>query len=104
MLANKLDNEFMFRYTNGWETWNYLKVGDIITDTIWTYDYIKDPDFTMMTNTLTLSSNILHPYRFDLDINNVINAFEQTMLLDSYDRIWFIASQSYLNITDFMTF
>jgi len=40
-----------------------------------------------MTNNLSTSVNPLHPYRFDLDKNNVINSLEQTMLLDSYNRI-----------------
>jgi len=103
-LADSLDNEFMFTYYNWWITGHYLKVGDLITYNSWTYDFIKDPDFAIMTNNLSLSSNILHPYRFDLDINNVINALEQTMLLDSYNRIWFIASQNMVSITDFVNF
>ena len=103
-LADSLDSEFMFKYYAWWITGNYLKVWDLITYNSWTYDFIKDPDFAIMTNNLSLSSNTLHPYRFDLDINNVINALEQTMLLDSYNRIWFIGSQSILNVTDFVNF
>ena len=103
-LANSLDSEFMFKYPEWWVTGNYLKVGDIIADTTWNYDFIKDPDFTLMTNNLSTSSNPLHPYRFDLDLNSVINALEETMLLDSYNRIGFIASQSLININQFVNF
>jgi len=103
-LADSLDNEFMFKYYAWWITGNYLKVWDTTADTTWNYDWIKDSDFTLMTNKLTLSSAITHPYRFDLDLNNVINALEQTMLLDSYDRVWFITIQNHLPLTDFLSF
>jgi len=103
-LADRMDSEFMFKYYDWSITGNYLKVWDITSDTTWNYDLIKDPDFTIMTNKLTLSSNITHPHWFDLDLNGVINALEQTMLLDSYNRVWFITMQNDLNITDFINF
>jgi hypothetical protein len=97
-LAATLSNEFMFDYNNEY----YLKVGDTVADDIWTYDFIKDPDFTLMTNYLTISWTPLHPSRFDLDSNDTINALEQTMLLDSYNRRWFITTQTYIPVTDFV--
>ena len=103
-LADSLDSEFMFKYYNWWFTGNYLKAGDILAQDSWTYDFIKDQDFALMTNNLSTSVNPLHPYRFDLDKNNVINSLEQTMLLDSYNRIWFIMSQSYIDVNEFVTF
>lgn len=97
-LAATLSNEFMFDYNNEY----YLKVGDTVADDIWTYDFIKDPDFTLMTNYLTISWTPLHPSRFDLDSNDTINALEQTMLLDSYNRRWFITTQTYIPVADFV--
>jgi hypothetical protein len=38
-----------------------------------------------------------------LDKNEKINALEQTMLLDSYNRVWFITQQSHLTLSYFAT-
>lgn len=103
-LADSLDNEFMFSYYESESTGKYLKVGDILVSNSGTYDYIKDQDFSLMTNNLTISNTPTHPYWFDLDINHVINALEETMLLDSYNRIGFIASQGYISMNEFTTF
>ncbi len=101
-LADALNDEFMFRYYDWSVTGNFLKVWDVAADNSGNYDLIKDSDFTLMTDKLTLSSNISHPYWFDLDLNNVINALEQTMLLDSYNRVWFITLQNYLPTSEFL--
>ena len=100
-IANSLPNDYVFKYFAWWFTWNYLRVWDL-ANTPWTFDLIKDPDFTLMTNNLTVSFGSLHPDWYDLDRNNKINALEQTMLLDSFNRRWFITSQTYLSVSDFV--
>lgn len=100
-IANKLPDDYVFKYPVWWVTWNYLRVWDL-ANSPWTYDLIKDPDFTLMTNSLTISFGALHLDWYDLDRNNKINALEQTMLLDSFNRRGFITSQWYLSLSDFV--
>jgi len=100
-IADNLSSDYVFKYFAWWFTWNYLRAWDLAND-IWTFDLIKDADFTLMTDSLTVSFGALHPDWYDLDRNTKINALEQTMLLDSYNRRWFITTQSYLDVSDFV--
>ncbi len=100
-IADNLPNDYVFKYFAWWFTWNYLRAWDLAND-VWTFDFIRDVDFALMTENLTVSLGSLHPDWYDLDRNNKINALEQTMLLDSFNRRWFITTQSYLPVSDFV--
>ncbi len=101
-IADSLSNEFVIKYYNWGYTWNYLKMWDVAAENSWNYDFIKDPDFALMTYNLTTIANPSHPDRFDLDWNDIINALEQTMITDTYNHVWFISLQNEIPLLDFV--
>lgn len=103
IIADNLSNEYVFKYYDNSFTGNYLRVWDTTATHSGNYDIIVDSDFTLMTENLTISFTWDHKEWFDLDKNEKINALEQTMVLDSYNRAWFITHQNHLSLSDFVT-
>lgn len=103
--ADNFSSDFVYKYTTGSVTEHYLKVGDIVADTTWSYDFIKDSDFAQINYNLSIGTNILPFSRFDFDINNIISSMEQSMILQAWDSHGFIGwldSNTIIPMTDFI--
>ena len=59
----------------------YIKVGDVSFDTVDEYDLINDIDFNAINLDLTVGVSYSSPFYYDFDINNVINAIEQAIII-----------------------
>lgn len=103
IVADSLSDDYALKYYDNGFTGNYIRVWDILSNNSGNYDLIKDSDFALMTDNLTVSFTPSHFDWYDLDKNEKINALEQTMLLDSYNRVWFITQQSHLTLSYFAT-
>lgn len=101
-VADMLPSNFVIKYYDWQYTWNYLKMWDVEANSSGNYDLIKDSDFSMMTYNLTTILNPSHPLCFDLDLNKMINALEQTIVIESYNSFWFISLQDEIVLSDFI--
>lgn len=61
---------------------NYIKVGDISLNTSGQYDLINGLDLDAINWALTVGLSFNAPNYYDFDINNVINAIEQAIVLE----------------------
>lgn len=88
---------------------NYIKVGDVSHNSTGEYDLINELDLQAINTNLTigLNPNIDDIFYYDFDINNVINAIEQAIIIEFDTNYWFIEKyDGFDNIykTGFVTF
>lgn len=70
---------------------NYIKVWDISNDSVDKYDFINEFDLQAINNSLTISLTQSINY-YDFDINDVINAIEQAIIIEFDNQGGFIHS------------
>jgi len=105
--ASNFSSDFVYKFNNSGTMEYYLKVWDLISDTTWSYDFVKDADFAEINNNLTIWTNQIPYYRYDFDLNGIISSMEQSMILQARDSHWFIWRLNYNNIipmTGFVNF
>jgi hypothetical protein len=89
--ANMISDRFVFKQFSDAVTWNYLRMWDVVDQTSFVYDIITDSDFAEISNNLTLGTNTIPQFWYDFDVNGVVSAMEQSMLLQSYNKYGYIS-------------
>jgi len=106
--ADNFSNDFVYEFYNTGTLMSeyYLKVWDVMSYDVYTYDYVGTEDFSAILDYLTMWIPN-HPHRYDFDLNNVISSMEQSMVLQARNQHGYISwleSGSILPMTGFVTF
>jgi hypothetical protein len=76
---------------------NYLKVGDVSANSAGEYDRINGLDLQAVNLDLTVGLTNNSPFYYDFDINDVINAIEQAIIIEFDENAGFIEQNDGVN-------